>query len=190
MLPIFAADSKMPTREGGIVKVRKYALSDGDIRKLLGDDIAIHNYPDLEGMGSIDDLFDAKGRAILLYPNSGPTTGHWTALIRRPGRIEFFDPYGEAPDRQNDGLPRAYLKTLDADRPHLTRLLRASGLPVFYNRHGFQVESPNVATCGRHAVVRLLYAPFSLAKYKKVIASSGLAPDDFVSGVTYERLGK
>jgi len=175
---------------GGIAKVRKYALSDGDIRKLLGDDIAIHNYPDLEGMRSADELFDSKGRAILLYPNSSPTSGHWVALLKRPGRIEFFDPYGDAPDHQNDGLPTAYLKTLDVDRPHLTRLLRAAGKPVFYNRHAFQKESPNVATCGRHAAVRLLYAPYSLAQYKKVLDSAGMAPDDFVSGVTYERLRK
>jgi hypothetical protein len=175
---------------GGIAKVRKYALSDSDIRKLLGSDIAIHNYPELEHMRSADDLFDAKGRCILLYPNSSPTSGHWVALIRRPDRIEFCDSYGEAPDTQNDDLPTAYLKTLEMDRPHLTRLLRASGLPVFYNRHQFQKESPNVATCGRHAAVRLLYAPYSLEKYKKVIDSSGMAADDFVSGVTYDRLRK
>lgn len=176
--------------KGGIAKVRKYALSDADIRKLLGDDIAIHNYPELERMSSVDDLFDSKGRAILLYPNSSPTSGHWVALIRRPKRIEFFDPYGEAPDHQNDDLPTAYLKTLDVDRPHLTRLLRASGLPVFFNRHGFQKESPNVATCGRHAVVRLMYSPYSLAEYKRVLDSAGMAPDDFVSGLTYDRLRK
>jgi hypothetical protein len=76
------------------------------------------------------------------------------------------------------------------DRPHLTRLLRAAGKPVFYNRHAFQKENPNVATCGRHAAVRLLYAPYSLAQYKKVLDSAGMAPDDFVSGVTYERLRK
>lgn len=175
---------------GAISRVRKYALSDTDIRRLLGSDIAIHNYPDLEDMRSIDELFDAKGRAILLYPNSGPTSGHWVTLIRRPDKIEFFDSYGDAPDTQNDELPTSYLKTLDADRPHLTRLLRASGLPVFYNQHKFQHESPNVATCGRHAVVRLLYAPFSLAKYKAIIDKSGMSADDFVSGVTYDRLKK
>jgi len=172
------------------VKVRKYALSDSDIRKLLGDDIAIHNYPELERMRSVSELFDAKGRCILLYPNSSPTSGHWVALIRRPDRIEFFDPYGDAPDHQNDELPTAYLATLDMDRPHLTRLLRAAGVPVTFNRHAFQIESPNVATCGRHAVVRLLYAPYSLDKYKRIIDSSGLSADDFVSGVTYERLKK
>ena len=175
---------------GGIAKVRRYALSDTDIRRLLGSDIAIHNYPDLERMSSIDELFDAKGRAILLYPNSGPTSGHWVALLRRPGRIEFLDSYGDAPDTQNDELPTAYLKTLDADRPHLTRLLRASGLPVYYNRHKFQKESPDVATCGRHAATRLLYAPYSLAKYKSIIDKSGMSADDFVSGVVYSLLGK
>lgn len=187
---LFSANQVMSKRKGGIEKVRKYALSDDDLRRLLGADIAIHNYPDLEKMRSIDELFDDKGRAILLYPNSSPTSGHWVALLRRPKKIEFFDSYGDAPDTQNDNLPTSYLETLDAARPYLTRLLRSSGLPVFYNTHGFQKERGDVATCGKHAAVRLFYGPYSLAKYKKVIDSSGLAPDDFVSGVVYSMIKK
>lgn len=182
--------SSAKKRKGGIAKVRSYALSDSDLRELLGDNIAIHNYPELERMESIDDLFDDEGRAILLYPNSGPTSGHWVALIRRPDSIHFFDPYGEAPDHQNDDLPTAYLKTLDVDQPFLTRLFRASGLPVYYNKHQFQVESGDIATCGKHCAVRLFYAPYSLEKYKQIIDSSKMAPDDFVSGVVYSMIKK
>jgi hypothetical protein len=35
-----------------------------------------------------------------------------------------------------------------------------------------------------------LYAPYSLQKYASIIKSSGLSPDDFVSGVTYDKLRK
>jgi len=148
-------------------------------------------YAQLKDLHSIDDMFDDKGRAILLFPNVSPTSGHWTCLINRPNKIEFFDSYGDAPDtEQKGGMSKGRLEQLDIDRPDLTKLLRASGKPVYYNKHQFQKESGNVATCGRHCVSRLLYAPYSLDKYNKVIEMSGLSPDDFVSGLTFDKLRK
>lgn len=174
-----------------ISKVREYPLGDDDIRKLLGNDIKIWNYPQLKGLRSADDMFDSKGRAILLFPNTSPTSGHWTCLINKPDHIEFFDSYGDAPDTaQKGGMTRSRLEGLDIERPDLTRLLRASGKPVFYNHHQFQKEAGNVATCGRHCVVRLLYAPYSLDKYGRIIKKSGMSPDNFVSGLTYDKLRK
>jgi len=174
-----------------IAKVKQYPLSDSDIRKVLGNNIKIWNYPQLKSLRSIDDMFDDKGRAILLFPNVSPTSGHWTCLINRPNKIEFFDSYGDAPDtEQKGGMSRSRLEQLDIERPDLTKLLRASGKPVFYNTHQFQKESGNIATCGRHCVSRLLYAPYSLDKYKKVIDMSKMSPDDFVSGLTFDKLRK
>jgi hypothetical protein len=176
---------------GGIAKVKEYPLGDDDIRKMLGNDIKIWNYPQLKELESADDLFDEKGRAILLFPNVSPTSGHWTCLINRPDSIEFFDPYGDAPDTaQKDGMSKGRLEMLDIKHPDLTRLLRASGKPVFYNRHAFQSSSPSVATCGRHCVVRLLYAPYSLDKYGAIIKKSGMSADNFVSGLTYDKIRK
>jgi hypothetical protein len=175
---------------GGIAKVKQYPLGDDDIRKLLGEDISIHTYPQLAEMRSIKELFDSKGRAILLFPNASPTMGHWCCLINKTDGIEFFDPYGEAPEDQKDGLSKSRLEQLNIDRPTLTALLKASGRPVFYNTHQFQQDKGSVATCGRHCAVRLLYAPYSLDKYNAIIKSSGLSPDDFVAGVTYDKLRK
>ena len=79
---------------------------------------------------------------------------------------------------------------LDIERPYLTKLLRASGKPVYYNSHQFQQDKSSVATCGRHCVVRLLYAPYSLDKYKAIIDESGMTPDDFVAALTYDKLRK
>lgn len=174
-----------------IAKVKEYPLGDDDIRKLLGNDIKIWNYPQLQELDSAEELFDEKGRAILLFPNSSPTSGHWTCLINHPKYIEFLDPYGSPPDTdQKDGLSNSRLKQLDIEKPYLTRLLRASGKPVFYNNHAFQSSSPSVANCGRHCVVRLLYAPYSLDKYGAIIKKSGMTADNFVSGLTYDKLRK
>jgi hypothetical protein len=111
-------------------------------------------------------------------------------MLKKKKGIEFFDPYGEKPEEQLEDIPQSKLEMLDQAQPFLTKLLRGSGLPVYYNKYGFQKEKANMNTCGRHCAVRLLYAPYSLEKYKSIIDKSGLPPDDFVSGITYDKLKK
>ncbi len=175
---------------GGIDEVKDYPLSDGDIRQILGQDIRILTYPDLGKLKSADQMFDSKGRCILLFLTSSPTEGHWCCLLNKKKGIEFFDPYGEPPGEILDEIPKDRLAALDQNQPYLARLLRASGKPVFYNTHDFQKDKKNVNTCGRHCVVRCLYAPYSLETYSKIIDKSGMSPDDFVSALTANALGK
>ena len=170
--------------------VKDYPLSDGDIRHILGDDISIKTYPDLAKMRSIDECFDSKGRCILLFLTSSPTEGHWCCLLNKKKGIEFFDPYGDKPEKQKEGVPQSRLEALNQSQPYLTKLLRASGRPVYYNTHDFQQDKRSINTCGRHCVVRCLYGPYSLDKYKRIIDASGLSPDNFVSGLTYDKLRK
>lgn len=166
--------------DGGMKQVQALALSDGDIRKLLGN-VPIITNRQLPSVSAIDDLFDGQGRCIMLYTPHDPTSGHWVCLIRKPTHIEYFDSYGDKPDIADD---------LGDQPPLLTQLLKASGMPVFYNTHQFQKERGDVATCGRHVVCRLLYAPKSLDQYAAAIKKSGLSPDDFVSGLTFDKLRK
>jgi len=170
--------------------VKDYPLSDGDIRHILGDDISIKTYPDLAKMRSINECFDSKGRCILLFLTSSPTEGHWCCLLNKKKGIEFFDPYGDKPEKQKEGVPQSRLEALNQSQPYLTKLLRASGRPVYYNTHDFQQDKRSINTCGRHCVVRCLYGPYSLNKYKDIIDASGLSPDNFVSGLTYDKLRK
>ncbi len=173
-----------------LAEVKDYPLSDADIRTILGDNIKIITYPELKKMRSINDCFDNQGRCILLFLTNSPTEGHWCCMLRKKKGIEFFDPYGEAPEEQKDGVPKSQLEALDSSKPYLTALMRSSGLPVYYNTHKFQKESASINTCGRHCVVRCLYAPYSIQKYASIIKKSGMSPDDFVSGLTYDKLNK
>lgn len=175
---------------GDLKTAKNYALSDSDIRQILGDDIKIVTYPELGNMSSINECFDKKGRCILLFLISSPTSGHWCCMLRKKKGIHFFDPYGEAPDDQKDCLPKSRLEQLDENQPYLTDLLRKSGRPVFYNRHPFQVSRDDITTCGRHCIVRCLYGSYSIPKYASIIKSSGLSADDFVTGLTYDFLKK
>jgi len=171
-------------------EITSYALSDGDLRTILGSDIPVIPYPELKNIRDIDEVFDKKGRCMVLFLNASPTSGHWCCLIRRKDYIEFFDPYGESPQNVVADVPRSRLEMLDMDRPYLTALLRQKKMPVYYNSHPFQKESPNVATCGRHCAIRLLYAPYDLHRYKAIIDKSKMTPDMFVSAVTFDKLGK
>lgn len=174
--------------DGGVKEALDYPLSDADIRTILGDEIPILTYTDLNGKDSIP--FDRKGRCILLIPNQSPTDGHWCCLLKRRNEIEFFDPYGEAPETQKENIPDDELEQWGMNTPILTKLLRQSRCSVFYNTYPFQKEKNNINTCGRHCVVRCLYSPYSLAQYKKAIAKSGLSPDQFVVGITADILKK
>lgn len=169
-------------------QVKEYPLSDGDIRRLLGGNIKILTYPQLKGLRSINQAFDDQGRGIVLFLVNGPTSGHWCCLIKRADSIEFFDPYGDTPAEIKDEIPSSRLEELDMASPYLSRLLKQSGLPIYYNTHCFQSKKGDINTCGRHCVVRLLYAPDSVERYAAIIKSSGLTADDFVSGLTYDRL--
>jgi hypothetical protein len=171
-------------------EVKSYALSDSDIKRILGRGTKITTYPQLANIDSIDQLFDKKGRGIIFCPNAAPNVGHWTCLIRRPDSIEYFDPYGDKPEGFKKGLGENRKEALDIEEPYLSRLLRASGKPVYYNTKAFQVDKADVATCGRHCVARLLYAPDSIDEYNNAVQSSGMNPDTFVSGLTYNALHK
>ena len=177
-------------RRGGVQDHIAYPLSDDDIRHILGKDIKIFTYPDLETMSSIEDCFDAKGRCIILFLTENETSGHWCCMMRKKKGIYFWDPYGEEPEEQKDGVPKSRLEQLDMDQPLLTELFRKSGLPVYYNSHQYQTDRRGVNTCGRWCVARLLYAPKSEEYFLKVVKDSKLPPDTFAVGLTANWLKK
>jgi hypothetical protein len=175
---------------GGLKQAEDYALSDDDIRKLLGGGIKITPYSDLENCSNINQLFDSRGRAILFFPQESEREGHWCCMIRDGREIEFFDPYGKEPDAQKKGIPPSKLEQLHMDHPDLTRLLLQSGCRVIYNKVALQKLSNSVQTCGRHCVCRLLYYKYPIQRYREIIKRSGLSPDEFSVEITFNELGK
>jgi hypothetical protein len=172
-------------------RVINYALSDADINKILAPHpTKIFVYPDLENMNTIDDCFDTHGRCMMLYPTTAENHGHWVCMIKRPNTIEFFDPYGKSPDSELKWVGAAKRRELNIENPTLTRLMKESDYEVTYNSYDFQNNNSDVNTCGRHCAVRLLYKNMPLDQYKKMVLSTGLPADEFVSGVTYLKLHK
>jgi hypothetical protein len=170
-------------------EVKSYALGDDDLQKILPNS-HIFTYPYLRQVKDIDEIFDDKGRALMLYLTEDHRTGHWVALSRYPDHIEFFDPYGQRPDTELNWIGKGKRMELDVDKPLLRNLLKAKGLPVVYSKHQFQKDGDDIATCGRHSAVRLLYKHLSLPQYRKMIQDTGLPPDEFVSRITFPLIKK
>ena len=174
----------------GLGEIKSYPLSDDDIRKILGRDIKILTYADLAKLKDIRQAFDSKGRCILLYLTMSDTSGHWVCMLNRGNSIEYFDPYGDAPNHALKTISAEERQEYGEERPYLTDLMKASGMPIYYNTYPFQKDKTDVNTCGRHSVMRCLYAPYSLDKYKSIMDGSGMTPDNFVSALTVQKLGK
>src|SRR5579862_2836849 len=75
------------------------SLSDRDIWKALSNRTNLIVYPELRNYSTINEIFGPYDTAVLLYLDS-KNMGHWTGLIKRNNRIEFFDPYSNKPDTE------------------------------------------------------------------------------------------
>jgi hypothetical protein len=175
---------------GAEARAEAYPLSDTDIKRLLGGNIKITTYSDLDNIHNISQLFDGMGRAILFFPQNSEQSGHWCCMIKKAREIEFFDPYGDEPDDQKDSIPKRKLEQMNMDRPILSDLLHHSGYRIIFNKVQLQKLNNDVQTCGRHCVCRLLYASYPIKRYRDIIAKSGLTADEFVVDKTIDNLGK
>jgi hypothetical protein len=182
------------TAKDRLKDLKSYALSNFDIKEVMPTNI--FTYPHLQDVKHIDEVLDHDGRAIVLYLTDNEQTGHWVSLIKRDGNIEIFDPYGFAPDTQgkNLGVGAGNLKRFGQDRPLLTNLIKASGYGIKYNSKRVQPFTPSIATCGRHALMRLLASHLPLDEYNKrlmkISKDAGVSPDDIATVLTAELLGK
>ena len=163
---------------------KDYALSNDDINKILDPPTHILTYPELADYNSIDDVFDELGRCIILYLTNGPTSGHWTCMWRKGDRINYFDSYGDPPEKPREVVGGAY----NQEEPYLMNLLQNSGCKVYYNTHPYQSDRADVATCGRWCVARLLLKDNSDKRFYEIIKHSGQKPDTFVTNLTSDFL--
>ena len=76
------------------------ALSDSDIRTILGADTQILKYSELASVGSLDELLPRLvNYCIILYEES-LNKGHCVALLKYNDMLEHFDRHGIKPDNE------------------------------------------------------------------------------------------
>ena len=79
------------------LRIEQKPLSDADLRTILGDNLKIIKYSELESVDSLEELLpNSKDYLIMLYETE-EDSGHWVAMLRYTDvnnydRIEFLTP--------------------------------------------------------------------------------------------------
>lgn len=169
------------------------ALSNKDISRALqgaGVPFQIISFPELARFRSVDDLL-ARGAVVLFLELPGHV-GHWQAVFRAPsGEVEVFGPYGLTPREALGTLDTATRARLHESAPLLERLL--AGERVVINQVDLEAWRPDVQTCGRWVVLRLVHQDMTDAEFLAWLRAQrrpGETADDLVVRLTRPLLGK
>jgi len=160
----------------------KHDLSGADIMRITDNKTNIMTYEQLENVNNINDIF-IDDACVILYQTK-EFYGHWVALLRRSNNtLEFYDPYGFAPDEDlqySDYNLREHNGELV---PHLTVLMK--GYKVIYNKEQLQEVKEHVNTCGRYCALRIRLKDASLNKFNNLLTYNKCYNADFwVSALT------
>ena len=136
-----------------IIKLIHKALSDIDIRKILGQDTKIIKYAELSQFTDLDQLLQKpEDYCIILYEDS-VDHGHWVGLSKYDGKYEHFDSYGLKPDKELAWVNFKVRRAVGKTEPFLSELLKHE--TYVYNDVKYQALEADVNTCGSHVVHRL-----------------------------------
>ena len=164
-----------------------YSLSGRDMLEGCDGKSKIVVYPDLYKYKNLDELLKPHGVIFLLYEFE-PKYGHWTMIFKQGDTIEHFDSYNYKPDEEFSFIPEYFRKVNDMMYPQLTKMLYDSGKEIHYNNFELQAEGNNIATCGRHCLVRLMLKDLNIDQYyelmNKIKAEMGLNYDEIVYELT------
>jgi len=168
-----------------IEEIKEYALSNYDILDV--ERTKITNIENIEKHLHIDECFDRLNRGILFYPNPRNDIGHWVSILKQGNQVEVYDPYGVKVEKWEDKLGGISTKSL-------IDLIKKSGYKMISNTQNNQSFETDVNTCGRHAIIRILFYKYSLKEFNKILKNikkeTGIEPDEWVSAFTFELLGK
>lgn len=143
-------------------------LSGEEISNLLDRKVKVITYPELKRYRTLEELLYPYDSVVILYETI-PDYGHWTCLFKYPkgNIVEFYDPYAGKPDSQ---LGYSIQTANDVNNePLLVRLLYdyvvRKGGEIRYNDEPQQRLAKEIATCGRHCVVRLVMKNIPIDDY-------------------------
>ena len=121
-------------------------LSDGMVRQCLGGDTKIVKYSELKQYNHIYDLLPTINSFAVILLEDDINSGHWTAVMRLPTSLYYFNSYGSRYDLDISVIPMCIRRILFEDKREFKRLL--GDLPMVYNKIKYQGDRSQV--CGRY----------------------------------------
>ena len=83
-----------------IQRIVRTPLSDADLKHVLCNDLKIVKYSELAHYSSLDYILPNRTDDCIILIEEEPDSGHWVALRKYEGTVEFSDPYGNKWDTE------------------------------------------------------------------------------------------
>ena len=113
-----------------IIKTVHKALSDKDIRQILGDKCKIIKYSALSQYNTLFELLPELIDYVVILYEDHLNSGHWVGLLKYNNMFEFFDAYGLMPDKELLWVDLKIRQSLNERIPYLTNLLKMSAICI------------------------------------------------------------
>jgi len=154
-----------------------HAITGEDILNICNGEANLVTTSSLKNYSSIKDVLGKWGACILLYDRKDGSPGHWSCIIKHPGKvIEFFCSYGLKPDQANK-----FIK----GKPYLSKLLEKSGCTIIYNDYQLQKYKNDVNVCGRYIGCRIALREMPLTNFIDIFTDNKyFNPDFWITAIT------
>lgn len=170
------------TLESEIKNDSQIPLSDSMIERLTNGLVKVIRYTDLDEYKTIENVVGEHGIVIHLSVQDY-NSGHYISMWKRDNVVYIYDSYGLtiAQDVQRS----SYIINETNERDNLFILLdrwKSQGGYVSVNNFAHQdINKPQLATCGFHALFRLNRKYLDHIEYNKFLKYKGLNPDEIVT---------
>jgi hypothetical protein len=134
-----------------------YMVSSEDLKNVLGQDLRIIKFQDLQQYNDIYQLLPKQKDYIVVFftddIKNGVNVGHWTCLTRYKNDFEFFDSYGLKEEDELKFISKEKRQRFNESIDYLHNLLE----PVKHsnNKYDYQKWDDKINTCGRWVILKL-----------------------------------
>jgi len=170
-------------------KKLEYSLSDSDLKSVLGEDLRIIKYADLDNFKSLNKLLPENNSYLVILIESEHNSGHWCALSFRDNVFTLLDSYGCKLTDELNFISKSMNYLLGNTKKEMENLIKNTSdcCEVIYNKERLQSKNSGIATCGRWCSAYLSYFKlgYDLEDFLNFIYKrcdeSGLPPDIIVT---------
>ncbi|MFY8213250.1 MAG: hypothetical protein ACOVKJ_02230 [Flavobacterium sp.] len=158
------------------------SLSDSQIKDYFHGKVPVMLYTELCAK-PLRYTLNTETKSVIFLLRDSKDYGHWCAIfLKNAGKeqgIHIFDSYGNYPDCNQ--WKHKEDKMLEQYGNLLCKRLYDENVPVYFNHHVYQNNSPIIATCGRHCIMRILKKNLATEEYYNFMNSLGHDYDQSVS---------
>jgi hypothetical protein len=170
-----------PKKAKELVEVIEEPMDNHTINKYLPS-CPVIRYNELKNK-SLQQLLPKDGSYCIILYQQSENSGHYVALYRQNGVINYFCSYGSYPDSQLKWVSSQVNRQLGI-QPFITSMLKDSDSPILYNSHPLQnKKDARIATCGRWCIclIQCLKKGMTMKDFVKKYKNSKIPPDILIA---------